>query len=121
MYRNGESHQEKMPCNETQLVSLPSQRLDGKAVMITGAEGSIGLATASRMLQEGASLGLVDISREALDMATSALRPFVPSTLLDSRFLTILDDVTSEEDVECLLKQQSTGLVASTAHSYTRG
>lgn len=73
-------------------------------MLITGAGGSIGLAIASRMLQEGASLGLVDISREALDMATSALRPFVPSTLLDSRFLTILAGVTSEEDAECFTK-----------------
>ncbi|KAG8159830.1 hypothetical protein KVR01_010467 [Diaporthe batatas] len=57
------------------------------------------------MLQEGANLGLVDISAQALDMATSALRPFVPSAPLDSRILTILADVTSEEDVERFTKE----------------
>lgn len=40
----------------------------------------------------------MDISAEALDMATSALRPFSPSAPLESRILIILADVASEED-----------------------
>lgn len=56
------------------------------------------------MLQEGASLALVDISPEALDMARSELQPFVSSDSLDSRVLTILADVASEEDVERFTK-----------------
>ncbi|KAI3396144.1 hypothetical protein diail_407 [Diaporthe ilicicola] len=93
-----------MSCNETQPASLPCQRLHGKVVLITGAGGSIGLATASRMLQEGSSLGLVDINPEALDRATSALQPLVSSDSLDSRVLTIIADVTSEEDVKRFTK-----------------
>ncbi|KAJ0109471.1 hypothetical protein J7T55_000396 [Diaporthe amygdali] len=74
-----------MACNEAQLATPPSQRLAGKVVLITGAGGSIGLATASRLLQEGASLSLVDISPEALDMAKSKMQPFVSPNSLDSR------------------------------------
>lgn len=93
-----------MAHNEAQSASLPSQRLAGKVVLITGAGGSIGLATASRMLQEGASLGLVDISPQGLDKARSELQPFVSPDSLESRILTIITDVTSEEDVERFTK-----------------
>lgn len=89
---------------EVQSASLQNERLAGKVVLITGAGGSIGLATASRMLQEGANLSLVDINPEALDMAKSELEPFVSSDSLDLVVLTILADVTSEEDVERFTK-----------------
>lgn len=101
MQRN-ESNQANVVRNEAQSASLPTQRLAGKVVLITGAGGSIGLATASRMLQEGASLGLVDISPQGLDKARSELQPFV--TPVESRVLTIIADVTSEEDVERFTK-----------------
>lgn len=93
-----------MACNEAQSATLPSQRLAGKVVLITGAGGSIGLATASRLLQEGASLSLVDISPEALDMAKSKMHPFVSPNSLDSRVLAVLADVTCEKDVERFTK-----------------
>lgn len=104
MQRNNESNQANMVRNETQSASLPTQRLAGKVVLITGAGGSIGLATASRMLQEGASLGLVDISPQGLDKARSELQPFVSPDTLESRVLTIIADVTSEDDVERFTK-----------------
>lgn len=100
MQRNNESNQENMVRNEVQSASLPTQRLAGKVVLITGAGGSIGLATACRMLQEGASLSLVDISPQSLDKARSELQPFGSPDSLESRVLTIISDVTSEEDVE---------------------
>ncbi|KAK2596454.1 hypothetical protein N8I77_013344 [Diaporthe amygdali] len=93
-----------MACNEAQSATLPSHRLAGKVVLITGAGGSIGLATASRLLQEGASLSLVDISPEALDMAKSKMHPFVSPNSLDSRVLAVLADVTCEKDVERFTK-----------------
>lgn len=104
MQRKEESNQANMVRNEAQSTSLPTQRLVGKVVLITGAGGSIGLATASRMLQEGASLGLVDISPQGLDKARSELQPFVSPDSLESRILTIIADVTSEEDVERFTK-----------------
>lgn len=99
-----ESNQANMVRNEAQSAWLPSRRLAGKVVLITGAGGSIGLATASRMLQEGASLGLVDISPQGLDKARSELQPFVSLGSLESRVLTTIADVTSEEDVERFTK-----------------
>lgn len=104
MQRKNDSNERNMVRNEAQSTSLQAQRLAGKVVLITGAGGSIGLATASRILQEGASLGLVDISPQGLDKARSELQPFVSPDSLESRVLTIIADVTSEEDVEQLTK-----------------
>lgn len=99
-----ESNQANMVRNKAQPAWFPTQRLAGKVVLITGAGGSLGLATASRMLQEGASLGLVDISPQGLDKAGSELQRFVSPDSLESRVLTIIADVTSEEDVERFTK-----------------
>ncbi|MCL7749606.1 SDR family NAD(P)-dependent oxidoreductase [Halalkalibacter alkaliphilus] len=41
-------------------------RLEGKGVIITGATGGIGRATASRFAQEGANLMLIDVNKEKL-------------------------------------------------------
>lgn len=57
---------------------LPSHRLLGKVVLVTGAGGSIGLETSARLLQEGANLGLVDISSDALERAVSQLKVNIP-------------------------------------------
>ncbi|KAH8662142.1 putative 2,5-dichloro-2,5-cyclohexadiene-1,4-diol dehydrogenase [Xylariales sp. PMI_506] len=80
--------------------TLPSQRLLGKVVLITGAGGSIGLETARRLLQEGANVSLVDISSEALEAATLKLLPVISADTLDSRILSLQGDVTSESEVE---------------------
>lgn len=50
------------------------QRFDGKTILITGAGGAIGRATALRLAQEGASLALVDLDESGLK-ATVELLP----------------------------------------------
>jgi len=47
--------------------------LDGERAVITGGASGIGLATARRFLEEGASVALVDIDTERLDKAASDL------------------------------------------------
>ena len=79
---------------------LPSQRLLGKVILITGAGGSIGVQTSARLLLEGANLSLVDISQEALDAAVVNLKSFIGEAPISSRILTIVADVTSEKAVE---------------------
>ncbi|KAK6189644.1 hypothetical protein LQW54_013048 [Pestalotiopsis sp. IQ-011] len=100
-----------MSFTEAQSAMLPnqnqvqSQRLAGQVVLITGAGGSIGMETASRLLQEGASLSLVDISSEALDVAKSKLQSLLSSSdSADARILTIRADVTSEKEIEQFTK-----------------
>jgi len=41
--------------------------LNGKVALITGATGGIGAASARALYQQGASLVLTDLSRQALD------------------------------------------------------
>ncbi|KAH8894590.1 putative short-chain dehydrogenase [Thozetella sp. PMI_491] len=84
---------------------LPAQRLLGKAVLITGAGGAIGLETAGRLLQEGANLSLVDISAEALEAAVTKLSPFLAGQAVDTRIVTHRADVTAESEVEAYTKK----------------
>src|ERR1700742_5138216 len=51
----------------------PMGRLDGKAAIITGGEGSIGLATARAFVAEGASVFLAGLSEVALTAAAAEL------------------------------------------------
>ena len=48
-------------------------RLDGKVCIVTGAAGSIGLATTQLMLSEGARVMLVDLSKDRLQQAAAML------------------------------------------------
>ncbi|KAF4818342.1 Levodione reductase [Colletotrichum siamense] len=91
--------EENVP-KEAAATHLPSQRLLGKVVLVTGAGGSIGLETSARLLQEGANLGLVDISSDALERAVSQLKVNIPGETIENRILTVTADVTSEEAVE---------------------
>ncbi|KAI8214285.1 Levodione reductase [Colletotrichum sp. SAR 10_76] len=91
--------EENLP-KEAAATHLPSQRLLGKVVLVTGAGGSIGLETAARLLQEGANLGLVDISSDALERAVSQLKVYIPGETIENRILTVTADVTSEKAVE---------------------
>ncbi|CAI0649888.1 unnamed protein product [Colletotrichum noveboracense] len=85
---------------EATATSLPSQRLLGKVMLVTGAGGSIGLETSARLLQEGANLGLVDISSDDLERAVSQLKVNIPGKTIENRILTVTADVTSEKAVE---------------------
>ncbi|KAF5508070.1 Levodione reductase [Colletotrichum fructicola] len=91
--------EENVP-KEAAATHLPSQRLLGKVVLVTGAGGSIGLETSARLLQEGANLGLVDISSDALERAVSQLKVNIPGETIENRILTVTADVTSEKAVE---------------------
>ena len=48
-------------------------RFDGKVVVVTGAAGGIGRATAVRLATEGARLVLVDLGGDALEAARTAV------------------------------------------------
>jgi NAD(P)-dependent dehydrogenase (short-subunit alcohol dehydrogenase family) len=48
-------------------------RLDGKAAIISGGEGSIGLATARALVAEGANVFLAGLSESDLKAAAAAL------------------------------------------------
>jgi len=48
-------------------------QLDGKVCIVTGAAGSIGFATTQLMLQEGARIMLVDLSKDRLKQAMATL------------------------------------------------
>ncbi|MFD1426103.1 NAD(P)-dependent dehydrogenase (short-subunit alcohol dehydrogenase family) [Kroppenstedtia sanguinis] len=48
-------------------------RFSDKIVLITGAAGGIGIAAAKAFAKEGAKLALVDLSKEALEKATSSM------------------------------------------------
>ena len=68
-----------------------SNRLAGKATLITGGAGSIGLATARAFIAEGARVMIVDVDGAALAVAAA---------LLESEAATwLVADVTSEEQV----------------------
>lgn len=68
-------------------------RFQDKSVVVTGGSGGIGIETAKRFLQEGASVVLVDIDQAALDKAAAALGNA-------ERLLAVQADVSREEDVQ---------------------
>jgi NAD(P)-dependent dehydrogenase (short-subunit alcohol dehydrogenase family) len=66
-------------------------RLDGRAALITGGAGSIGLATAGAFLNEGASVLIVDLDGDELARAAEKLKPH--------EILSARTDVTNEDQV----------------------
>ena len=50
-----------------------SKRHDGKAIIVTGAAGAIGFATAEILAREGARVMLVDIAADRLEQCTARL------------------------------------------------
>ena len=50
-----------------------SKRMQGKICVISGGAGSIGMATAKLLLQEGAKVMLLDLNEAALDQAVAAI------------------------------------------------
>ncbi|MER7764133.1 SDR family oxidoreductase [Streptomyces sp. NPDC097619] len=71
---------------------------DGKTVLITGGGSGIGLATAKRLLAEGANVVLVGRSAERLDAAAKELDA-------GERVLTVAADVSRTADLDGVIAQ----------------
>jgi rhamnulose-1-phosphate aldolase/alcohol dehydrogenase len=81
---------------EAKLQRMPKPKpLAGRVALITGGAGGIGLATARRLMDEGACVVLCDIDRDALAGAESDLRMKYGNDVIASSWI----DVTSEEAV----------------------
>lgn len=65
---------------------------ENKVVLITGAAGGIGLASAKKFAEEGAKLALVDLSAEAVETAAKEIK--------DTEIITFGANVTEESEVE---------------------
>ncbi|MDQ6671334.1 MAG: SDR family oxidoreductase [Chloroflexota bacterium] len=70
-----------------------ASRFDGKVIVITGAAGGIGRATAARFAGEGARVVLVDLAGAPLDEAVAAVEG------ANGLLLVVQADVTRSEDV----------------------
>jgi NAD(P)-dependent dehydrogenase (short-subunit alcohol dehydrogenase family) len=64
-------------------LELSSRRLEGKRVLVTGAASGIGLATARRLVAEGARVAISDVRQDGLDQACLALGPGAIATVCD--------------------------------------
>ncbi len=81
---------------EAKLRRLPKPKaLAGRVVLITGGAGGIAVATARRLMDEGACVVLCDIDREALARTETALRQQYPADVVSSWYV----DVTREDAV----------------------
>lgn len=67
-------------------------RFAGKTVIITGAAGGIGLATASRVAREGGKVIATDISADGLEKLRSALS--------DADITIVAGDITTQETID---------------------
>jgi rhamnulose-1-phosphate aldolase/alcohol dehydrogenase len=81
---------------EAKLQRMPRPKaLAGRVALITGGAGGIGLATARRLMDDGACVVLCDIDREALGEAESELSKKYGADVVASSWV----DVTREEAV----------------------
>jgi rhamnulose-1-phosphate aldolase/alcohol dehydrogenase len=81
---------------EAKLQRMPKPKaLAGRIAMITGGAGGIGIATARRLLDEGACVVLCDIDRDALGETETALREQYTADTVSSYYV----DVTEEDAV----------------------
>jgi rhamnulose-1-phosphate aldolase/alcohol dehydrogenase len=81
---------------EAKLQRMPKPKpLAGRVALITGGAGGIGLATARRLMDEGACVLLCDIDRDALREAEGELKKLYNSDVVASCWV----DVTSEDAV----------------------
>jgi NAD(P)-dependent dehydrogenase (short-subunit alcohol dehydrogenase family) len=74
-------------------------RFDQKVVLITGAAGEIGKTLVKRYAEEGATLALVDLNKDALEIAVSELK--IP----ENQFLLLHANATDEEQVKKYVQQ----------------
>jgi len=70
-------------------------KFQGKTIIITGASGGIGLATAKKFASEGANIVLADINLEGLNKARDQLKETGSEKVWISRC-----DVSQEKEVE---------------------
>jgi rhamnulose-1-phosphate aldolase/alcohol dehydrogenase len=81
---------------EAKLQRMPKPKpLAGRVALITGGAGGIGLATARRLIEEGACAVLCDIDREVLEQATAAMQKQYGKDSVVGAWV----DVTQEEAV----------------------
>ena len=73
-------------------------QVDGKVCIVTGAAGSIGLATVRVLLQEGAKVALVDIDEGKLGRAAAGLDP--------DQVITIAADVAKTDQVKAYVARE---------------
>jgi 3-oxoacyl-[acyl-carrier protein] reductase len=73
------------------------KRLQGKVCIVTGGAQGIGFATAQRFLEEGATVALCDVRREAVDAAVEALRELGP---VEGHVV----DVTRRDQIETMVE-----------------
>ncbi|KAF2749976.1 putative short-chain dehydrogenase [Sporormia fimetaria CBS 119925] len=88
---------------------LPVFRLSGTVALLTGGGSKIGVETARRLLREGANVSLVDSSAELLEEAVKTLASTLSTgQVLRSRILTIVANVTDDEEVQVFVKKTIT-------------
>jgi len=81
---------------EAKLQRMPKPKpLAGRVALITGGAGAIGVATARRLMDEGACVVLCDIDRDALAKTEATLRETYPGDIIGSAYM----DVTQEDAV----------------------
>jgi len=89
---------------EAKLQRMPKPKaLAGRVALITGGAGGIGLATARRLMDEGACVVICDIDREALAGAESELKKKYGNDVVASSWV----DVTREDAVAAGFRDSS--------------
>lgn len=89
---------------EAKLRRMPKPKaLAGRIALITGGAGGIGLATARRLLDEGACVVLTDIDRGALERETAALQ----ASHGPDNCVGLFGDVTDESSIAALFADAS--------------
>jgi rhamnulose-1-phosphate aldolase/alcohol dehydrogenase len=89
---------------EAKLQRMPKPKaLAGRVGLITGGAGGIGLATARRLMDEGACVVLCDIDREALVQAETELRKSYGADVISSSWV----DVTREDAVAAAFRDSA--------------
>lgn len=96
------------------MVELTQGRLAGKKLLITGAAGRIGSATARAALSEGAYVVLADIAEDSLNALMGNL-----SHSYESRIYAIASDVTTEAGITALMEEavSAVGPLTCAVHS----
>jgi len=89
---------------EAKLQRMPKPKpLAGRVALITGGAGGIGLATARRLMDEGACVVLCDIDHDALGEAEAGLKKHYGNDVVASCWL----DVTREDAVAASFRDSS--------------